>query len=415
MTIEFNLVQTIGFAVLLLVIGRYVRKHVNFFERFAIPAPVIGGFAFAIINLFLKMGNVVEIKFDTTLQSFFMIIFFTSIGYGASVKILKSAGPKVILFLVVASVLCIFQNAVAVILSKAIKFDPILGLMTGSTPMTGGHGTSGGIAPLVEAAGFTGAETIAFASATFGLLAGSLMGGPLANHLIMKKNLLNKRDPMEQQELDVAAQGALETTVRPLNGDRILRAFFALLIVMFLGSYISEFLNSIVAKFTDLASFPAYIGPMLLAILLRYISDSHLNAEGDGFLPTEEIEIVGNVGLNLFLAMALMTLDLIQLREFVGQMGLLLLAQTILMAIFAYFVTFKVMGGTYDAAVIAGGHCGFGMGATPNGVANMESITEKFVPSKTAFFVVPIVGGMFIDFANVFIIILFMTFLGAGV
>ncbi len=416
MEFEMNIVQTVGFAVALLVLGRFVRERVKFFQRFAIPAPVIGGFAFAILNLILKLNNVVDIKFDTTLQSFFMIIFFTSIGYGASVKILKSAGPKVILFLVVAAVLCVLQNALAVGLAPVVHMDPLLAMMTGSTPMTGGHGTSGGIAPLVEKAGVVGAQTVAFASATYGLLAGSLMGGPLGNYLITKKNLVNKRDKMEQAELDAAAQAIddklREGTTVPLDATRVMGAFTALLIVMFLGSYISDFLNSLVKHITELAAFPAYIGPMIIAIILRYMSDKKEETSGKGFLPVEEIDVVGNVGLNIFLAMALMTLNLAQLVDMLGPLVILLLAQTVLMAVYAYFVTFRVMGGTYDAAVITAGHCGFGMGATPNGVANMESLTDKFVPSKTAFFVLPIVGGMFIDFANVAIIVLFMAFVG---
>lgn len=256
MVINMSMVQTIGFAVVLLVLGRFLRERISFFQRFAIPAPVIGGFAFAILNLILKLNKVVDIQFDTTLQSFFMIIFFTSIGYAASVKILKAGGPKVITFLLVAGVLCILQNALAVALSGVVHMEPVLALMTGSTPMTGGHGTSGGIAPLIEKAGYAGAETIAFASATFGLLAGSLMGGPLANHLIAKKKLLNKRDATEIQGID---DSVLEKKDRKLDTDRILVAFFALLIVMFLGSYISDFLNAQIQKITTLAAFPAYL------------------------------------------------------------------------------------------------------------------------------------------------------------
>ena len=403
MVVEFDMVRTIGFAVVLLLFGRLIRGKVKFFQTFAIPAPVIGGFSFAIVNLFLRQSGL-EINFDTTLQSFFMVIFFTSIGFGASIKILKAAGPKVFLFLLIAGFLCVLQNTVALGLSGVVGIDKGLALMTGSTPMTGGHGTSGGIAPLVEASGVKGAETVAYSAATFGLVMGSLMGGPLANKLVTGKNLLlNRKEIDEDDDLD---ESLLKTETRVLDGDRILKAFFVILIAMFLGSYISNFLNVLIQRISPIAKFPSYIGPMLLAIIARYISD-----KGSEIVPVEEVEVVGNVGLNLFLGMALMTLKLWELIDLAIPLIVLLLAQTLLMAIYAYFVTFKLMGGNYDAAVLAGGHCGFGMGATPNGVANMESICEKFVYSKTAFFVLPIVGGMFIDFVNVFIISMFLAFI----
>lgn len=401
MEIKMNMVQTIGFAVVLLLIGMWLRKKVKFFQTFAIPSPVIGGFLFAIINLVLRQTETLMIEFDTTLQSFWMIIFFTSIGFGASIKILKTAGPKVILFLIVAGVLCVLQNATALGLADIVNVPKGLALMTGSTPMTGGHGTSAGIAPLVEKAGVVGAETVAYSAATFGLVMGSLMGGPLANSLIKRKNLMTKIS--NDEEFD---ESILEEERKPLDGERLFTAFAVLLVAMFLGSYISDLLNKGVANFTDMAKFPAYIGPMILAIIARYISDS-----GKNFIPVEEVAIVGEVGLNLFLAMALMSLKLWELAELAGPMIVLLIAQTILMAIYAYFVTYKIMGSNYDSAVLAGGHCGFGMGATPNGVANMKSICEKYTYSKTAFFVLPIVGGMFIDFVNVFIIIVFLAFI----
>lgn len=397
MTINMNMVQTIGFAVIWLLVGRWLRSKINFFQKFAIPAPVIGGLIFSVLNLILKSNEIVFFEFDTTLQSFFMIIFFTSIGFNASIKILRESGPLVIRFLIVAGILCVLQNVVAVLLSPVVGMDPVLGLMTGSTPMTGGHGTAAAISRLVEDNGYVGANSIAVASATFGLVMGSLMGGPLANRLIIKNKLMEKRN---SGRIEAVNEVDKVEEVNLLNTERISMAFFIILIAMGAGVYISDFLNLGVSKLTDMAQLPAYIGPMIIGIALRYASDKKYN-----FLPNEEIQVVGEVGLNLFLAMALMTLDLIQLADIVGAMSVLLIAQTLLMFVFAYFVTFKVMGGNYDAAVLSAGHTGFGMGATPNGVANMESVCEKFEYSRTAFFVLPIVGGMFIDFVNLFIII----------
>lgn len=402
MEFSMSMIQTIGLAVTLLLIGKWLRGKIKFFQTFAIPSPVIGGFLFAIINMILRMSNILSIEFDTTLQSFFMIIFFTSIGYNASIAVLKAGGPMVVKFLLVAILLCIIQNLVAVGLSGVVGLEPGLALMTGSTPMTGGHGTSAAIAPLVEKSGVARASTVAVAAATFGLVAGSLMGGPLANSIILNKDLLAKKKLQKEVEVD---ESLLANTDRKLDEWRIILAFIVILIAMFLGSYISDFLNSIVHRFTEKASFPAYIGPMILAIIARKISD-----DGKNFLPNEEIQIIGAVGLNLFLAMALMTLKLWELVELAIPLLVLLAAQTLVMFLYARFVTFPLMGGDYDAAVITAGHCGFGMGATPNGVANMESICEKFVDSKMAFFVLPIVGGMFIDFANLIVIITFLMF-----
>lgn len=403
MIIELNMIRTIGFAVVLLLFGRWLRKKVTFFQTFAIPAAVIGGFSFAIINFIFRQTGVVEINFDTTLQSFFMIIFFTSVGFGASIDVLKRSGPKVLLFLFIAGVLCVIQNAVALGLAGPLGVEKGIALMTGSTPMTGGHGTSAGIAPLVEGAGIKGAETVAYSAATFGLIAGSLMGGPLANKLIIKNNLMATVKKEDEVEID---ESILKDEDKKLDGDKIFIGFSVILIAMFLGTYISDFLNSIIADYSDIARLPAYIGPMFLGILLRYISD-----KGSNFLPNEEISIVGNVGLNFFLAMALMTLKMWELVELAVPLIILLLAQAIVMALCAWFVTFRFMGADYDAAVIAAGHCGFGLGATPNGVANMESVCSKYTYSKTAFFVLPIVGGMFIDFVNVAIIAVFLMFI----
>ena len=406
MTLELTMVQSAGWAVVLLLLGNWIKNRFYFFQRFAIPAPVIGGFLFSLVNLVLNQTGALNIEFDVTLQSFFMVIFFTSVGYGASLKVLKAAGSKVAIFLVVATVLCIFQNIVPVALTPVVGIDPALALMTGSTPMTGGHGVSGGIAPLVEASGVTGAETVAYTSATFGLIAGSLMGGPLANRLIIKHKLLEK-----EASHDININTALITVrERKLNAESILHGFITILIAMFLGSYLTDALNYLVGQLTDRAAFPSYMGPILVAILLRYISDSRKSKEYHELVPEQEVEALGNIGLNVFLAMALMNIKLWQLADLAIPLIVLLLAQVVLMWFWANFVTFRVMGKDYDAAILAAGHCGFGMGATPNGIANMASLVSKYKASKLSFFVLPIVGGMFIDFTNLVNIMGFLSF-----
>lgn len=404
MALEFNMVQSIGFAVVLLIFGMWAKRKVYFFERFAIPAPVIGGFAFALINLALRQTGLLELTFDTTLQSFFMVIFFTSVGYGASWAVLKAAGPKVMTFLVLCTLLCFFQDLVPALLGPLVGMEKDLALMTGSVSMTGGHGVSGGIAPLVEASGVAGAETVAYTSATFGLVAGSLIGGPLANRLILKHQL----HKVEAEEVEID-ESILQMGLRYLRGDRIMHAFIMILLAMFFGSFITDALNKLVGSFTEKAAFPMYLGTMLVAVFLRYLNDRRTQREYHELVPTQEVEIVGTVGLNLFLAMALMNVRLWELADVAGPMLILLLAQVVLIAAWANFITFPVMGRNYDAAVLTAGQVGFGLGAAPNGMANMDSVVSKYKPSPLSFFIVPIVGGMFIDFTNLFVILGFLN------
>ena len=402
--LKMDMIQTISLSVILLIIGMRLRTKIKFFEKYCIPSPVIGGFLFSIIAFILKQTNIVTIKFETTLQTFFMVMFFTSVGFNASLKVLKKGGKKVLIFLFLAIGLCFAQNIVAIFLSKLIGINPLLGLMTGSTPMTGGHGTSAAIAPTIEALGIKGAGTVAIASATFGLIAGSMMGGPIANKLILKHKLLGNETLLHEKhdynsDID---ENVLKKPEPALNAERFSMAFFFILIAMGIGSYLSIFIT----KLLPAMNFPIYIGPMIIAAIMRNISD---NSE-IFTAPTREISVLEDVSLNLFLAMALMSLKLWELIDLAIPMLILLVAQVVLIYLYLNFITFKAMGSDYDAAVIVSGHCGFGLGATPNGISNMKSVCEKYKYSKIAFFVVPVVGALFIDFANVSLITLFISF-----
>lgn len=410
--IEFkmNMIETIGLSVVLLIIGRELRRRINFFEKYCIPAPVIGGFLFSALVFVLRQTETVKIVFDTTLQTFFMVMFFTSVGFNASLKVLRKGGKKVFIFLLVSALLCVLQNLVSVLLADFVGLHPLLALMTGSTPLTGGHGTSAAIAPTVEELGaqFATAKTIAIASATFGLVSGSMLGGPVANWLIERHKLFSKNDLANENkkvkgnpEEDINEE-VLKKDKPYLDADRFSKAFFYILIAMGLGSYVSVFLNNVLG-----VKFPIYIGPMLVACLMRNMLDASTKRDA----PIKEIGVIEEVALNLFLSMALMSLKLWELIDLAGPILILLIAQVVLMLLFLYFVTFKAMGSDYDAAVIASGHCGFGLGAVANGISNMKSVTEKYTYSQVAFFVVPIVGSLFIDFVNVGIITSFINFL----
>ena len=399
LNIKMDMIQTVGLAVVILIIGRFLRKKVKFFETYCIPSPVIGGFLFAIINLFLRQMNFIIFEFDNTLQSFFMTLFFTSIGFNASWRLLKIGGRKVIMFLIVSIILVILQNILAVGIGYATGVDPLIALLTGSTAMTGGHGTAAAMAPIVEELGHTGAKSVAIAAATFGLIAGSSLGGPLANRLIKGKNLEVVAEEVDNEQVR-NDEFLFNNDVKKLDGESFAKAFFIILLAMFIGSYVSTFLNQFL-------KFPSYIGPMIVASILRNISDHTTKFD----LHYEEVHILEDVSLNLFLGMAMISLKLWELSSVAGQLAVLLLAQAVLAWIFIYFITFKLMGSNYDAAVLSAGHAGFGLGATPNGIANMQSVCDKYKYSHIAFFVMPIVGALFIDFFNVAIISGFFSFL----
>lgn len=395
MTLKFDMYQTIALAVVVLLLGQALKRKINFLEKYCIPAPVVGGLIFAILALVLRQYDILTFEMDETLKSVFMTTFFTTIGFTASFKLLKKGGIKVLLFLAVATLLVVLQNILGVGLAKVFGLNPLIGLSTGSVPMTGGHGTSGAFAPLFEEAGAIGATTVAMASATFGLIMGSMIGGPIAKRLIEKNSLTNKNGNGEILfSLD-------KEETKELIPENFMSASVQIILAMGIGTVISILLQK-----TGL-TFPSYIGAMFAAAIMRNISDSTSLFN----IHIEEIDIIGNISLSIFLSMALMTLKLWELADLAGPLVVMLLGQTVLMALFAYFVTFNIMGRDYEAAVITGGHCGFGMGATPNAIANMETLVEKYGAAPVAFFILPLVGSLFIDFFNAGVITAFMNFI----
>lgn len=391
MTISLDMFQTAAVAVVMLLLGTWLRKKVGFLERFCIPAPVIGGLLFAVFSCILYATHVAELSFDETLKNVSMTIFFTTVGFQANFKTLKQGGLSLLLFLAVIFGLTVLQNLTALGISKAMGLDPLLGLCTGSIPMVGGHGTAGAFGPLLEDLGVTGATTFCTAAATFGLVMGSLMGGPLGERLIRKHDLLKTAKSAETAGEDDIEKPTLSGPVSVL----------VLLLAMGIGSALSQLLQK-----TGL-TLPSYIGAMIAAAAIRNIGE----LSGRGRVSMETLDSVGSVSLSLFLGIAMITLKLWQLAELALPLLVLLAGQTVLMFLFAYFVVFRIMGRDYDAAVLCAGTCGFGMGATPNAMANMQALTGKYVPSVKAFLLVPIVGGMFVDFINSLVITFFVNIL----
>ncbi len=399
MTIQLNMIQSIGLAVIFLLIGKTVKKNIPIFSKYAIPSPVIGGLIFSIIHMVLKQSNIVLFEFDVTLQTFFQTMFFCTVGFNASLKMLKFGGKQIFIFLIISTVFAFLQNILAVSLAGVVGIDPLLALITASPSLTGGHGTAAAVAPSIEALGYPEALTIALTAATFGLISGSLLGSPMSNRLITKYNLVDKKKAQQSNEVDFDLS-IRETKKTELDSSKINMAFFQILISMAVGTYLTDALNIFIGQWFAGVTFPTYIGAMLVAAIMRNISDNSTLFK----TPLEEIEVIGEVSLNLFLGMALITLKLWHLIDLALPMLILLFAQCIMMYIYGVFVSYPLMGKNYDSAVIVAGLTGFAMGSTSNAMANMNSVTEKYLDSRTAFFIVLIVGSLFIDFINIGII-----------
>ncbi len=395
MVLNLTTIQTMALAVIVLFLGKTINNTFKFLKENCIPDAVTGGTLFSILTLIGHETGILSFVFEDNLRDVFMIAFFTTVGFSASIKLLKKAGLPVLMFLIAAVALAILQNVFGVAMAKFLHINLLIGLATGSLATTGGPGTAGAFGPIIEAVGAgqaEGATMVAMATATYALIAGSIIAGPICKRLINKYNLLNKKNENDLFE----STGA---KVEMLNAKRILPSGFQVVIAMGIGSLISNFLSSLGMVL------PPYIGAMFAASIMRNLSDYTGKFEID----LDIISIIGSFTLAMFLSMTLMSFRLWELKELALPLILMLLGQTVLMGVFAYFVTFNLTGRDYDAAVMTGGHCGCGFGTTPKALANMEALTEKYLPSPKAFFVIPIVGGLFIDFFNAAIITFFIN------
>ena len=395
MKIQLDMYQTLAAAVLVLLLGSYLRKKINILEKFCIPAPVIGGLLFAIFTCVCYTTGIIEFSFDDTLREVCMVFFFTSVGFQANLKVLKSGGKSLLVFLALVITQIFSQNLLAIGLSKVLGLNPLIGMCTGSIPMVGGHGTAGAFGPVLEDFNIKGATTICTAAATFGLITGSLVGGPIGKRLIEKRNLMCNV-PSEDDSLLVEDE---EKHQRHTN--MYATAVFQLILAIGLGTIFSYFLTK-----TGL-TFPIYIGAMLAAALMRNITEY----SSKGTIHMGEINDLGGISLSLFLGMAMITLKLWELATLALPLVILLAAQTLLICVFTYFAIFNVMGRDYDAAVLSAGTCGFGMGATPNAMANMQAICDLYVPSVKAYLIIPLIGSLFADFINSLVITFFINIL----
>jgi len=417
-TLKFDLVLTLALAALFLFVGGFVQGRVGFLKRASIPAAAIGGLLFAALVMLLRSRGTLGVALDTSLRAPLQIAFFTTIGFGATLSLLGAGGLRLLIFYLIASGTAVVQNVAGIALALALGAPAALGVICGSLTLTGGPATGLAFTGEFERLGVPGAGALIIASATFGIFVSSLVGNPVATALIRRFRLATPREETKHEEAaefwaigatgkfddaqeETGADATPDAAETPLTGAKLLRNLLILLAVMGVGAL----LGVSIARLQ--VTLPAYVGAMLVAALVRYLDDRY----GWFQLDMRAIEALGGIALALFLVIALMDLKLWQLAGLAVPMLVILAAQVVLMMIYALLVTFVVMGRDYEAAVTTGGHIGFGLGITPNAVANMEALTARYGAAPRSFLIVPVVGAFFIDFSNTLIITLFANFL----
>lgn len=419
--LDLNMIQTAGIGALALIVGMALTRKIAFLQRFCIPSPVSGGILFSLLTLALYGWFHIEISFDGTLRDTFMLAFFTSVGYQSDLKVLKQGGKALLIMLGLLVLIITLQNLMPWGITKLMGVNPLIGIAAGSVSMAGGHGTAGGFAEVLEHMGLQGAGTIGMAAATFGLIAGSMMGGPLSEFIIRKK-LTHEQMQANDEEIDPAMAGIESDEASPTGRvkrissneqefQQYAKACYWILLAMAGGTLISWLL----AKTG--VTFPSYFGALLLAAFMRntigyipYREDGKW-VRGDKQFDMDRIISVGNICLSLFLGMAMISLRLWELQSLALPLVVILASQVVMMILFVYFVAFPLLGRDYDAAVLCAGFCGFGLGATPNAMANMSAVCYKYHYTVKPFLIVPIIGAMFDDIINTAIITLFLNLL----
>ncbi|MGL4859926.1 MAG: sodium/glutamate symporter [Enterobacteriaceae bacterium] len=403
LNIKLNLIVTTALACVLLMSGYYVRHKISFFEKFCFPAPVIGGFIFALLALLFKVTNTVIFTLDTTLQTPFMLVFFTTIGLGGSLALIKKGGKALVIYLLVCWAVAFLQNGFGVSLALLLGLEALMGVAAGSVSLEGGHGAAAAFGPLMEQRGVQGAYVVAIASATFGLMAGSLTGGPLA-HWLIKSNKLKIQTAGDGYDISYDEMVAKEQVGEQITAKEFLRMLTLIGVIMSLGIWVVDLVTSADNK---TFSIPAYVGAMFIAILFRNINDRLPLIR----LNSKTIDLLSDVTLGLFLTMAMMSLKIWELSGLALPLVIILVLQVLLLLSIARFILFPALGRDYDAAVICAGLMGHGLGATPNAVANMGAVGERYgLRSEKAFLIVPLCGAVLIDFVGIPCIVAFINF-----
>jgi len=418
-SIELDMIQTAGIGALALIVGMVLTRKVAFLQKFCVPSPVSGGIIFSLITLVLYGFCDVEVSFDGTLKDVFMLAFFTSVGFQSDLKVIKQGGRLLVIMLTLLVVIIALQNLMPMGITRLMGVDSLIGMAAGSISMTGGHGTAGGFASVLEGMGLHGAGTVGMAAATFGLIAGSMIGGPLAEKIVRTKLTHEQMQPQDE-DIDPAMAGIESDEASPTGRTKRVstneqefqqyaKAAYCILLVMGGGTILSW----LFAK-TGI-TFPTYFGALILAAIVRntigFVSykDNGKWEKAEKLLDMERIVSVGNICLSMFLGMAMISLRLWELQSLALPLIVILVSQVVMMALFAYFVAFPLLGRDYDAAVLCAGMCGFGLGAIPNAMANMSAVCYKYRYTVKPFLIVPIIGAMFADLINTGMITLFLN------
>lgn len=395
--IKLDMIATLALAILLLLFGRVLVNRISILGRFCIPAPVAGGLLFSILMLVLQQSGLLLVKMDTLLQVPFSLAFFTTIGLIASLRLVKQGGKLLIVYWFFCALLSLMQNVIGTSLAQVLGIDPLLGVLMGAVSMEGGHGAAGAFGPEVEAMGVYGATAVAMAAATFGLVSGGLIGGPIAKYLLNKHNLHSTEletvavegKPISASETkEEATMEESEYVTNEVSAHSFLLHSGVIAICMSVGLWVASWLKGTLG-----IALPSYVGAMFFAVILRNLNDQLKVVK----LHTPTINLIGDVCLGVFLSMALMTLKLWELVDLAIPMLVVLGAQVLFMILYCLYLVFPMLGRSYDAVIMCAGMAGHGLGATPNAMANMKAVTEKFGPSTKAFLIVPLCGAFLID------------------
>lgn len=402
MSVTLDMYATVAVALLFFYVGAFIKKYVNVLNKFCIPTPVVGGICFSILNLILHQTGILDLSMDSVFQNLCMVAFFTSIGYTASLRVIAKAGKQVVILTVITGVLICMQNVIGGYLGQFFGLGKLLGLTLGSVSMVGGHGNAGSFGPQLEEMGVVGAATVGMAAATFGLVFGNLTGGPVADFLIRKNKLKTSGVGLSKDEVVLEGEGTndkIQVTEKGFIAHTTL-VIFQIFVCMALGVVI----NAAVKNVTGI-TIPVFLCSMLVAVVIRNVS------EYTNIYPVydQEANILGSVSLNIFLALALMSVKLWQLIDLAVPMIVILLVQTGVTMLFVSLVTFPLMGKNYEAAVMAAAQMGYGLGATPNAMANIAAVEEKYGAAPEARVVIPFVGGLFTSIINAALITVFIN------
>jgi ESS family glutamate:Na+ symporter len=384
LTFKADAIMTTAMAAVLLLIGFYLKGKVKVLNKYCIPAPVVGGFLFMFITFIGHITNTFAFNFDTYFQSPFMLVFFTTVGLGASIQLLKKGGKLLVIYWLIAGVISVFQNFIGVGVSKVVGLEAPYGLLASAISMIGGHGAAGSYGQTFMEMGYSAGPEVGAAAATFGLISAVLLGGPLARRLIVKHNL----KPSDDNDFVADVSDINASTGEKLSGLDIMKNITVILLCMAIGTVVSGWIGKLIGM-----SFPNYVGAMFIAVIVRNLNEKfHWYNFSFGL-----VDGIGDAMLNLYLGIALMSLKLWELAGLIGGVLVVVLCQVVFMALAAYFVVFRILGKNYDAAVMCAGLCGHGLGATPSAIVNMTSVKDQYGMSRKAFMIVPIVGAFLVD------------------